>query len=73
MEQTEHISGNQNVNQDLITEDDGENTKLRRTDIFVVDKSCDNDPAVLSLYDQQTQLASMLTRVNLYFTFNNIM
>ncbi|KAI9498636.1 hypothetical protein BDB00DRAFT_798833 [Zychaea mexicana] len=62
VEKTEHISANQNVNQDLITEDDGENTKLRRTDIFVVDMTPDNEPAVLSLYDQQTQLATMLTR-----------
>ncbi|KAI7857593.1 hypothetical protein BDC45DRAFT_17340 [Circinella umbellata] len=70
VEQTEHISGNQNVNQDLITEDDGENTKLRRTDIFVVDKTCDNDPAVLSLYDEQAQLASMLTRGDYIGLFN---
>ncbi|KAI8145166.1 hypothetical protein BJV82DRAFT_605146 [Fennellomyces sp. T-0311] len=62
VEKTEHIAGNQNVNQDLITEDEGENTKLRRTDLFVTDMNHKHDAAVLSLYDQQTHLASMFVR-----------
>ncbi|KAI9243554.1 hypothetical protein BDA99DRAFT_566611 [Phascolomyces articulosus] len=70
VEQTEHIAANQNVNQDLITEDGGENTKLRRTDIFVVDMTHDNDPAVFSLYDEQTQLATMLARGDYIGLFN---
>jgi hypothetical protein len=36
--------------------------KLQRTDIFLVDMSSDCTPVVLSLYDKQTQLASIFRR-----------
>ncbi|KAJ8656214.1 hypothetical protein O0I10_008008 [Lichtheimia ornata] len=61
IERQEHVAPNAG---------DGEESKLRRTDIFVVDMTNDNDPAVLSLYDTQTQLAGMLGRGDYIGLFN---
>lgn len=62
VEQGVHITANQVSNQDVISGDAEAYPRIRRTDIFVVDMTCDNEPAILSLYDEQTHFASMFQR-----------
>lgn len=62
MEKEIHVTANQVSNQDILCDNSDLHPRIRRTDIFVVDMTCDNEPAVLSLYDEQTHFASMFER-----------
>ncbi|KAI9310927.1 hypothetical protein BX666DRAFT_1118060 [Dichotomocladium elegans] len=53
IEKEQHITPSSN---------DRENRKLNRIDVILVDTTKDNLPAVLSLYDEQMQLMTMLAR-----------
>ncbi|KAI8992086.1 hypothetical protein BDF20DRAFT_904391 [Mycotypha africana] len=46
----------------LASNDDGRMTKAQRTDLYLIDMSSDCMPVVLSLFDDQTQLASIFKR-----------
>ncbi|KAG0180530.1 hypothetical protein DFQ28_001129 [Apophysomyces sp. BC1034] len=59
VENTTHNSPEASVHTSVDTD---ERMKLQRMDIYVVDMVNDSDPAMLSLYDEQTELASMICR-----------